>query len=350
MILEMAGAAAIAAFVSLVACRVLMAAGPMDQPGARKDHATPTPTSGGIGIAIGFGVALMYLALFSVSVRAEISPRGAVLLSLASAISYIFLIIGFWDDARPLSARLKFLLFAAASLAAAGAVGVVREFPAFDGVVWVAPYWLGLIGTALWIFTMVNGVNFMDGANGLAMGSMAIALTALAAISYVHGSVSGTVISLCAVGALLGFLFWNFPGGRLFAGDSGALFAGSVGALTSLIVIHRAGISPIIPAILFFPLLADVLVTLAWRAYRRRSLLDGHSEHLYQIARRGGMSHAEVSLIYWASTAACGVIGFLLARDQGLAPLIVLGALAATSIAVSTAVRRFADRAGVGGV
>lgn len=348
---ELAAAVAISALVSLIACRIVMQTGPVDAPdAARKAHDRPTPTSGGVGMAIGFGVSIVLFALFSETMRTEITPRGAWLLTLASSLSYIFLLIGFWDDARDLSAKLKFVLFSAASLAATLAVGPVTEFPLLEQVGVTLPLWAACMGTALWVFTLVNGVNFMDGANGLAIGSVAIGLAALAAVSFVHGSPAGMVICLCAFGAMVGFLVWNFPSGRLFAGDSGALFAGALAALSSVIVIHRTGISPLIPPIIFFPLLADVLVTLAWRAWRRRSLLDGHSEHLYQIARHGGMSPAEVSVIYWSAMAACGAIAFLVANAGGVAPIITLVALASAAVVVSTAVRRFAARHGIEGV
>ena len=351
MVLELAAAAAIAALVSLVACRIVMQTGPVDAPDApRKAHGAPTPTSGGIGMAAGFGASLVLFALFSETMRTEITPRGAFLVTLAASFSYVFLFIGFWDDARPLTARVKLVLFAAAAFGAAFAVGPVKTFPLYGDVVLQLPYLLALFGTALWIFTVVNGVNFMDGANGLAMGSVAVGLAALAAVSFTHGSAAGVAICLCAIGALLGFLFWNFPAGRLFAGDSGALFAGALAALASVIVIHRTGVSPLIPAILFFPLLADVLVTLAWRAWRRRSLFDGHSEHLYQIARHGGMSHAEVTFIYWAATAACGAVGWLVSTQTSIAQIVALFALSAAAIVLSTVVRRFADRRGIEGV
>jgi UDP-GlcNAc:undecaprenyl-phosphate/decaprenyl-phosphate GlcNAc-1-phosphate transferase len=348
---ELAAAAAIAALVSLIACRVVMKMGPIDAPdAARKAHRAPTPTSGGVGMAVGFGASLILFALFSQTMRTEVSPRGALLLTIAASFSHIFLAIGFWDDARDLSAKFKMALFTAASFAATLAVGPVIEFPLSGEVVVTLPYWLALLGTALWVFTVVNGVNFMDGANGLAMGSVAIGLSALAAVSFVHGSAAGVIICLCAAGAMAGFLFWNFPKGRLFAGDSGALFAGALAALSSVIVIHRTGISPLIPPILFFPLLADVLVTLAWRAWRRRTLFDGHSEHLYQIARHAGMSHAEVSFIYWSATAACGAVAFLVANGDGYVPLLALVIMAGAAIVISTAVRRFAGRRGIEGV
>lgn len=352
MILDLIGAGAAAALVSIVGCRIILAAGPVDTPShARHAHKTPTPTSGGVGIAVGFAVGLMVLALFSGALRAEISVRGVSLLALSSIFSYALLLLGFWDDAFPLSAKVKFAVFTALSFTAAWAMGPADTFQ-LGQTVWTAPYIVALFGTALWVFTLVNSVNFMDGSNGLAMGSVAIGLGWLCALAITYGGSTGAgaALSACGAGALVGFLFWNFPHGRLFAGDSGALFAGGLASLASLLVIHRTGLSPVVPAILFFPLLSDALLTLAWRAVRRHSLFDGHSQHLYQIALHGGMSHGEVALIYWAAMAGCGAIGFLVARDPGVSPWIALGALAFTAIVISIVVRRFADRRGVPGV
>jgi len=346
---ELLGGALVAALVSAAACRLIIATGPVDRPyAARHAHTRPTPTSGGLGIGLGFGVALMSLAFMSDIFRSEITPRGVLLLTIAASFSSAFLIVGFVDDARPLSARLKFSAFAALSVAAALIVGPVSAFPFGEGV-WIAPYWLALVGTAAWVFVMVNTVNFLDGANGLAMGSVAIGLAALGAIALVDQSFSAVALAACAVGAIIGFLIWNFPRGLLFAGDSGALFTGALAALVALIVIHRTALSPVVPAIVFFPLLADALLTLAWRAYKRHSLLDGHSEHIYQIMIRGGLSHAEVALTYWTAMALCGVIGFLVA-DEPLVAWITLGVLAFLAIVVSAIVRRFASRRKIGGV
>ncbi|QGZ95802.1 glycosyltransferase family 4 protein [Terricaulis silvestris] len=351
MILEVFGGAAIAALTSLIACRVLISAGPIDRPTlARHEHKNPTPTSGGLGIALGFAAGIMALALvLPTIVPVEMTTRGAVLLSITASFAYAFLLIGFWDDTHQLGALIKFALFAALAVAATLAIGPVDAFP-FGTEVRHAPYALALAGTALWIFVMVNAVNFMDGANGLAMGSVGIGFVALGAIAFARDSPASLAICLCAVGALLGFLYWNFPSGKLFAGDSGALFIGALAALASIMIIRRTDLSPLVPAIIFFPLLADVLVTLAWRVYRRHSLLDGHSEHIYQILIRGGMSHAEIALTYWAAMAVCGGIGFLVSRDPGVSPWVALPIMAFLAIVISAVVRRFADRRGVGGV
>lgn len=350
MIWDLIAGFAVAAIVSLIACRVLIALGPLDHPSlARHEHTSPTPTSGGLGIAIGFAVGLALIALIPDGIWADITIHNLRRVFIALGFACIFLAIGFWDDARPLNASTKFAAFAVLALCATFAIEPVQSFP-FDGATIQAPFWLGTIGTALWIFVMINTVNFMDGANGLAMGSVTIGLVALAAISTAHYSPAGIAVSITAVGALSGFLFWNFPGGKLFAGDSGALFTGALAALASIVVIHRTDLSPLVPPIVFFPLLADVLLTLAWRVYRRHSLLDGHSEHIYQILIRGGMSHAEIALTYWAAMAVCGGVGFLVARDPGVAPWVALPILAFLAIVISAVVRRFADRRGVGGV
>lgn len=80
-----------------------------------------------------------------------------------------------------------------------------------------------------------------------------VGLAGLSTIAFEGSSIGGAAIALCCIGAIAGFLVWNFPAGRLFAGDSGALFSGAIAAFACLIVIARTGMSPLIAPILFFP-------------------------------------------------------------------------------------------------
>ncbi|MEZ5995100.1 MAG: hypothetical protein R3C25_05045 [Hyphomonadaceae bacterium] len=285
-------AVAVAFLVSMAVCRVVMALGPRDGPTEdRKRHQAPTPTSGGIGIGAGFGAAILTLLIFSLVWRNQISNQGLTMLWVSVLFAYPLLFVGVFDDARGLSAQFKFVVYAVLSLAAAWMMGVVREIHVGEWVL-VLPFAVGLLGTALWVFTAINVVNFMDGANGLSMGAVALGLLALAALAAEGGSASALALALSGAGALAGFLVWNFPKGRLFAGDSGALFAGAIAAFSSLIVIARTGVSPLVAAIVFFPLLADALLTLTHRIASGRSLMVGHTEHLYQLLIACGWSHA----------------------------------------------------------
>nr|HRK65082.1 hypothetical protein [Terricaulis sp.] len=166
MILDLVISAVVAWATGLIACRALIGAPIVDLPNeARKLHRAPTPTSGGIGIALGFAVGLMALSLLTFGWRDEITEHGAAISSLGAAFAYGFLGLGFMDDAFPLGPRLKFVVFSALAIAAALSVGLVRALPLGLGDPIALAFPLALVGTALWVFTLVNCVNFMDGAN-----------------------------------------------------------------------------------------------------------------------------------------------------------------------------------------
>lgn len=347
MFFELGFGAAIAAMTSAIACRLMITAGLEDAPNvARKAHVNPTPTSGGLGIALGYGAGLLIVTMAaSPEWRAQVGFWGFSRLSIVTAFACAFLGLGALDDARPMGPRLKFAIFAALSIGSAIWVFPVTQLPIGPYVLYLG-YVLGVLGSGLFVFTLVNCVNFMDGLNGLAMGSVSIALAALGAICLSHGAVGAASVAFCGAGALAGFLIWNFPHGRLFAGDSGALFVGALAALACLLALNRAQLSPFVPPILFFPLLADVLLTLAWRVRKKRRILTGHAEHIYQVLFRTGLSARNTTLTYWAAITVCGLLAFLAAWLDAsdwawgsYAPAATLAVLALVSLGVAAVVR-----------
>jgi UDP-GlcNAc:undecaprenyl-phosphate GlcNAc-1-phosphate transferase len=367
LLIDFAVGVVLSAIVSMAACRVIIAAGLWDLPTlARKLHERPTPTAGGLGVGVGVGAGLLALTMLPLTEwRALLGPDELRRLAWCAGAAYGFLLIGFIDDTFALGPRAKFAVFVFASVAAVLAAGVARALPIGGGLVIDLGFWIGLVGSMLWVFTIVNCVNFMDGANGLSMGSTAIGLAALGATSLAASATDAAVLSFCGAGALAGFLVWNFPSGRLFAGDSGALFAGAIAAIASLMAIEEGGISPFVPPILFFPLLADALLTLAWRASKKRDLFDGHAEHIYQIGLRSKLKHAQVAVAYWVVTAHCGALGFVaseawrgamaLENETGamimapasFAPVIAFATLVVIALMISSATRKYAAARGM---
>jgi UDP-N-acetylmuramyl pentapeptide phosphotransferase/UDP-N-acetylglucosamine-1-phosphate transferase len=319
MILEFLAAAALACLVSAVLCPLAMAAGVMDAPDrARKQQKKPIPTSGGLAMAIGFAAAIAALSLWP-QARWSLPLAGPELWTFAGALVAVAaaLAMGLADDVFPLPARFKFGVVALIGLVFALFVARAESFPIAAGLSIELGLIVGVLGSTLWLFTIVNATNFIDGANGLAMGSTAIGLSCLGVIGLIAAAPHAAALAFCGAGALVGFLFWNFPKGAIFAGDAGSLFAGMLAAVIGLILAQDAGVSPVIAAIAFFPILADVLLTLAWRVGQKRpNLFDGHREHLYQIGLRAGISHARVALIYWATTLHCGLIAVVAAHVQ----------------------------------
>lgn len=370
-------AALLAAAMTAALSPMVMAAAIWDVPDLqRKAHARPVPTCGGIAILFGtFGALLVLLSPWGFGLVGTLSAKDVGLLAGALAAAVAGFGIGLVDDLRPLGPKTKFGLIALIGLLVSIFVARAGRLELGAGFGLELPMVLAVLGSALWLFTLVNATNFIDGANGMAMGTMGIGLIGLGVISSVHGAPVAALLSFLAAGAAGGFLVWNFPRGAIFAGDCGSLFVGTLAAVAGLIAVQEAGISALIPPLLFFPVLADVLLTLLWRTKHRTDLFNGHRDHLYQIGMRAKLAHWQVSLIYWAVSAHCaavallasfggqvaaptaiadaagaGALGWVYAGFGAVAsfmPVIALAVVAAVSVKVSGAVRRFAATRGL---
>jgi len=331
---------------AVLATRAMLVGGISDKPDeVRKAHDLIVPTAGGVGMALGSGIAVLLFLAFPNShldYGAGSAGYNAALVLLLGAFGVT---LGLADDLWKLASRLKFVLLAAASLAFAAFGAHANSLPITNTIALSLGPIGAVIGTALWIFTIANTVNFTDGANGLSMGSTAIGLATLGLLCLVHGEPVIALVALCVAASLAGSLVLNFPKGRLFAGDAGALFAGlSVGGVGA--VAASIDVAPWAIALCFLPQLADVLLTLAWRLSKRRNLLASHRDHMFQIGLRAGVSHGRIATLYWGLTAhccLCAVAGAL------LGPLIALLALvvnAGVGVMLFLKVRKFAAAQG----
>lgn len=327
-----------------------MAAALTDAPDTgRKRHKAPTPTGGGLGAALGVAAGLV-VAPFTGP-----APDLAAAVLLAAGL----LALGLADDLLAPPALGKFAAIAVLSLAFAAwgarvdAIGLL-DAGALAGFAWpdrtlALPAALAILGTGLWLFTLANAVNFMDGANGLAMGSTAVGALGLAALATLHGAPGPALLCALLAAGLAGFLVWNAPSGRLFAGDAGALFAGGLAGAAGVLAIRDGGVPVWAVALCFLPMLADVLLTLAHRARLRRNLLKGHREHLYQIGLRAGTSPRKIAGLYAFLTAHCVLCALAgsLFGDFGALVAFLVNVLVALKF--SARVRAYAVEAGLEG-
>ena len=304
-------ALSVAALILAVLVGVLLIRfGPKDAPnGGHKDHAVGMPTSGGIAVfatVIPLTILLFFLKSdwFSFPIFALLG--GAV---------YMF-IMGVWDDIVALPALPKLL----AQLVIAGAVayfGVRVSFFDLARNSWETGVIVGTLGSAAWMVVVTNAVNFMDGSDGLAVGSSAVIAAALTFLAAVTGVYDVMAFALILLGGLLGLLFWNGRG-KLFSGDAGALFIGLYLAGLTLIWIERTHVSVWIAPALFVAFLSDVLLTLVWRYQHGRKLMQPHKEHIYQIILKAGISQPLTAWIYaWISVHGALVAGISLIFPMG---------------------------------
>ncbi len=132
---------------------------------------------------------------------------------------------------------------------------------------------------------VTNSINIIDGYNGLAGGFSVIALIAMAAVAAQVNDSLILVVSVSMIGALLGFLVWNWPQGKIFMGDGGAYLLGFILAeLSVLLVVRNTSVSPWFPVLLLAYPVFETLFTI----YRRAWLLNAtpglpDALHLHQL-------------------------------------------------------------------
>jgi UDP-N-acetylmuramyl pentapeptide phosphotransferase/UDP-N-acetylglucosamine-1-phosphate transferase len=261
-------------------------AGILDHPNNRSSHTAPTPRGGGLAVLAGLFAGVIWLA--------PLAPNEAVLIIAVLVAGAIAGLIGLLDDLFTLHEGFKFIAFIILSIGLALALGPVTEL----GV--ALPLAVGLAGSALWLFTVTNAVNFMDGADGL----MALSLIPAALALWVMGDGALAALSVLLAAALGGFCVLNLPlfgsRGGLFAGDIGSLgVAMMLGGLALAFAVTGPAGSVWLAPLLLMPLLGDVLLTMASRAKAKCNLLAAHRAHAYQLLLRLRWSHRDVALV-WA--------------------------------------------------
>ena len=314
-------AAAIAFPLSWYACGLTRHAGVVDAPdGKRKRQAAPVPRLGGLGIiaaiAIVFALAWTAHALIPAFQGHDWLPGPARQVIAALAISGLLAAIGAWDDIHALAPRTKLGLVVIACIAAAmlgiGAASLQTPFGSID-----LPIVL-LAGSALWLLVFSNAANFMDGSNGLSLGSLAVMFAGLGAGIAMQAGAAYPPGLIAIIAAIAGFLVHNMAG-TLYAGDAGAFGIGGLFATLALI----SGLPVWTVATLALPFLVDVLLTLIMRAKHRQAWFEAHTDHAYQALLQAGWRHWDVAVLWWMLSGACAIAATVGAAAGGALPFVL---------------------------
>jgi UDP-GlcNAc:undecaprenyl-phosphate/decaprenyl-phosphate GlcNAc-1-phosphate transferase len=135
---------------------------------------------------------------------------------------------------------------------------------------------------------VANGFNLIDGYNGLASGYAILVLTVLAIVSAQVGDQLIFVAGAAMLGSVVGFIFWNYPAGRIFLGDGGAYLVGFwLAELCILLVVRNPSVSPWFAVLVLAYPVVETLFTI----YRRKMLRGyspGHPDalHFHQLIFR----------------------------------------------------------------
>lgn len=312
------------ALLSAAAVRAMIRWPILDIPNGRSAHSIATPRGGGVGVVLAFVVGMV--VLFQVANFARIADRQFIGVILAAvAIAAVALV----DDIRSLSARLRLACQLGAALVAIG-TGVSLTHLALPWIGPVALGWAGVPLTLVWIIGCTNAVNFMDGLDGLAGGTLLIGCAALAAIAAGEGGWFVYAAALFLAAGFAGFLPFNLHRARIFMGDVGSQFAGFMLAVLAVAAARfdATQVSFLIVPLLLFGLLFDAAFTLARRGLMGDRVGAPHRTHLYQLAQRAGVPVPAVAAAHWAFAAwHAGLAALFLQLPSLLKPLVVVPAL-----------------------
>lgn len=93
--------------------------------------------------------------------------------------------------------------------------------------------------TLIAVAGVAHAVNIIDGYNGLCGFFALIAFGAIGTVAYLHNDDTLAAASLIGALSMVGFLFWNYPLGKIFLGDAGAYFVGFLIAEFSIMLVTR---------------------------------------------------------------------------------------------------------------
>ena len=262
------------------------------RPSSGRLHVAPTPLWGGVAIFISFaGVALL---------RNFFNSREGVVVVVPSTLIFL---MGLFDDVFHLQPRWKLL---GQILCALGPLLLLSQHP-LTGSRWIDTL-LGL----LWIVGITNAFNLLDNINGLAGGTALLVGAFQAVRFFAQGQSAYALLSLGLCGALLGFLLFNFPKGRIFMGDSGSLFIGFWLAAATLVGVpvsgSRSGAFMFPLLLMVIPICDTTLVTLT-RILRGRPVSVGGTDHLSHRLVAYGLSRKSAVLFLWTFSLISGVLG-----------------------------------------
>ena len=277
----------------------------LDNPNHRSVHKDPVPRLGGVGIFLSFflamGIAYAWDTLAGGILPAEAKSWTSLLVLLGLLSTFL---LGLLDDFIQFRAIYKFLLQMLGAFLAIGAGLTVTELtvPFTSIVINLGPF--GPFLTLLWIIGITNAVNLIDGMDGLAGGYSVLAFSMVGVTMAMTGHWFAATGCFVIVGAVLGFLVFNFPPAKIFMGDAGSLSLGYFLAILTLwggptdSLFHHLWILPF--TIVLIPV-GDTTSAILRRLRQRVPIWSPDKEHTHHKLLRMGFTTRQVLAIIYTS-------------------------------------------------
>jgi UDP-GlcNAc:undecaprenyl-phosphate GlcNAc-1-phosphate transferase len=311
----------------------------IDQPdGVRKMHSVPVAYLGGLAVFLGWLTGLsmsQFLPLHHVDALMPPEMPHTVVINFGLVIgASAIILLGLWDDIIHMSPRLKILgqIFAAACLLMGGIgrrcswilIGPVLMRLASHGFMQGDPahlyhHWIVSITSAIMVIGIIvvccNATNLMDGLDGLCGGVTAVVALGFLFLAVNLAERSGAininhdalrvVMALALLGAVLGFVPYNFNPASIFLGDTGSMFIGFCCGTLMVLFAAEGQFKWFLAAMVMFSLpLLDTTLAFVRRYVNKRPIFSADRYHLHhQLVARGFTVKQTVVISYALSIA-----------------------------------------------
>lgn len=265
--------------------------GLVDLPGGRKQHASPTPTVGGLSMSLAVMLALYWGDAYTEKI------------TLLIGCSALLVALGLLDDKHNLQVTLRMMIQVFLALVVIlGADGTITHLGALFGA---GDIHLGLLAVPFSLVAFVGGINAMnmiDGADGMA-GKMALITTGgVALIFKLSGAVEMLPLTLALIGALIGFLLFNtrlfVRRAWVFMGDAGSMWLGlMLGWFMAQVTRGTVSAEPALVLWLFGIPLIDTLAVMTRRLRYKGSPFAADRTHIHHVLEQAGLSVRNTVLV-----------------------------------------------------
>ncbi len=268
------------------------------KPKSDRWHKRPTAMLG--GVAIFLATVLVFFAFV---------PTTRDSLVVIGASSFLFL-VGLVDDVFNIRPYQKLIgqLIGAGTLILAGLKLPLTGSEIVD--IWI---------TVFWVIGITNAINLLDNMDGLAAGISAIAALSLAVNFASNGLTNELLLASALIGALVGFLLFNFNPASIFMGDCGSMFIGFL--LSSSVLLNQVGgrsrgifaVLAVPVLILFVPIFDTTFVTVLRKMWGRKASQGGRDHTSHRLVALG-LSERTAVLMLYGFAAVAGTLAILVGQ------------------------------------
>lgn len=250
-------------------------------------HKGHVPRLGGAGIMLGMGAAWLVAGIGTDTFNVD-WPFKAAAIALACMAPAV--IGGIAEDVTQrvsVRYRLGLTIGSAALLCWVLGLGVSRTgIEVIDRALVAWPY-VAVVFAAVAIGGLPHAFNIIDGYNGLAGTVAVLVCLAISHVALQVGDRQLAAMVLCLMGATLGFLIWNYPRGKIFAGDGGAYVWGMVIAVACVSLVQRhPTVSPWFPMLLLIYPVWETMFSIYRKLARGQSPGMADALHFHQLIFR----------------------------------------------------------------